>query len=187
MNSDVNVLESLAGIQSGSAKIGTHDDADSSDDGDSTDVHHPLSTADRLRAKSIRERAQRVKRLAAKKRRRSPRFFIITDHSTRKVLLCLRGTFSVDDAATDLACEPAEFDSGLYWDQDGNGGGGGEKYAVHGGMFEVAVAMGCREGPVTRAVGKAMRSNPDYGGSPSLPPPSFSRTDELKWGQIFIS
>ena len=36
-------------------------------------------------------------------------------------------------------------------------------YEVHGGMWEVAVAMGGPDGAVTRAVAKALKKNPEYG------------------------
>lgn len=101
---------------------------------------------------------------------------------------------SIDDVATDLACETAHFDETLYWDtplpasplsssssssgmqtprlsdSDGWGAVSAEErsrekvgYEVHGGMWEVAVAMGGPDGAVTRAVAKALRKNPTYG------------------------
>ena len=68
---------------------------------------------------------------------------------------------TIDDVATDLACEAASFHSGEYWDQDQEGEGC--SYEVHGGMWEVARAMGGKDGPVTRAIARALEANPEYG------------------------
>lgn len=141
---------------------------------DDPSVNHPSSSS---------ARQQQNRRI--QKSRRPPRFFVITDHPTRSILVCLRGTLSLDDIATDLACEPAPFDERVYWDdaevasagrgevQSGVIPGkaraqveGSRGYMVHGGMFEVAVAMGgSPSAPVTRAVAKALEKNTDYGKS----------------------
>lgn len=91
--------------------------------------------------------------------------FLQTDHPTKSIVLLLRGTLSLDDIATDLACEATEFDSSLYWDEDElpkSSGEDGAKYKVHGGMWDVAVAMGSPFGAVNKAVGRALRDNEDY-------------------------
>lgn len=88
-HSDLNLIETLGGVASGSAKIGKHhdDDSDDEDEDDKVDVEGvPRVTKDRQ---------QRPKG------RHPPRFFVITDHTTRKVMLCLRGTLSLDDVATE--------------------------------------------------------------------------------------
>lgn len=38
-----------------------------------------------------------------------PRFWVLTDHSRREVVLVLRGTMSLNELAVDLTCDPAEF------------------------------------------------------------------------------
>ncbi|KAK4699142.1 EEF1A lysine methyltransferase 2, partial [Phenoliferia sp. Uapishka_3] len=94
--------------------------------------------------------------------RRPPRFFVVTDHRRHQVLLCLRGTMSIDDLATDLACELLPFPSEDFWDEAGDGGEVFKTYQVHGGMWEVALAMGHPRGAVTRAISKALIANPEY-------------------------
>lgn len=76
---------------------------------------------------------------------------------------------TLDDLATDLACEPAEFDAEEFWDEETKE----RRFSVHGGMWEVALAMGGREGPVTRAIGRALRANPGYGAPPFFFLPFF--------------
>lgn len=38
-----------------------------------------------------------------------PRFWILTDHTQREVVLVIRGTMSLNDLAVDLTCDPADF------------------------------------------------------------------------------
>lgn len=38
-----------------------------------------------------------------------PRFWILTDHGRREVVLVLRGTMSLNELAVDLTCDPVEF------------------------------------------------------------------------------
>ncbi|KIY43107.1 alpha/beta-hydrolase [Fistulina hepatica ATCC 64428] len=47
-----------------------------------------------------------------------PRFWVLTDHSRRQVVLVLRGTMSLNEIAADLTCEPAEFTPARTTSQD---------------------------------------------------------------------
>lgn len=38
-----------------------------------------------------------------------PRFWVLTDHARREVVLVLRGTMSLNELAVDLTCDPADF------------------------------------------------------------------------------
>lgn len=38
-----------------------------------------------------------------------PRFWVLTDHAHREVVLVIRGTMSLNELAVDLTCDPAEF------------------------------------------------------------------------------
>lgn len=127
----------------------------------------------RAARKADREARQRSKN------RTPPRFFVVvrrssppcnltelanssppqTDHPNRTILLLIRGTLSIDDVATDLACEPSAFDPSLYWDEECES----QSFLVHGGIMEMTLAMGGHDGPVTRAVAKALKRNPSYG------------------------
>lgn len=43
------------------------------------------------------------------------------------------------------------------------GGGAGDKFEVHGGIYEIALGMASKDGPVTKAIARALKANPDYG------------------------
>lgn len=38
-----------------------------------------------------------------------PRFWVLTDHARKEIVLVLRGTMSLNELAVDLTCDPAEF------------------------------------------------------------------------------
>lgn len=150
--SDTTVLEQLGGLDPSSAKVGRHPNQDS-DSEDETAVDPQA----KLRKKEYTRKQ--------KKGRRPPRFFVVADHSQKAVLLILRGTISIDDVATDLACEPMAFDETQYWDQTESDEAvqGGNGFIVHSGMFEIARAMGGDPlAPVVRAIAKVMLKNPEY-------------------------
>lgn len=143
------------------------DNASSADEDDDETVSHADRQAKRLARKA--EHEARLRQEA--KGRRPPRYFIITDHPNRSVLLILRGTLTVDDLATDLACESATFDKTLYWDGEGSPKLPGDErrsYQVHGGMMEMATALGGPNSSVTRTVAKALARNDGYGESSVL-------------------
>jgi sn1-specific diacylglycerol lipase len=41
---------------------------------------------------------------------RMPRFWVLTDHSRRQIVLVFRGTMTLNEVAVDLTCEPEEFE-----------------------------------------------------------------------------
>jgi len=63
---------------------------------------------------------------------RMPRFWVLTDHSRRQIVLVFRGTMTLNEVAVDLTCEPEEFEPACESDgddeeamsegEDGNGG-----------------------------------------------------------------
>jgi hypothetical protein len=159
-DSDLEVLEKIGGVNldGNSASIEIGGEADSDDD-------DSLNQSEDIEAQSLRRKARENRKRQEKKGRRPPRYFVITDHQTKSILLVLRGTLSIDDVATDLACEPSLFDETLYWDDvELEDERTGKQYQVHGGMFEIAQSMGgTASSPVTRAVAKALNKNEDYG------------------------
>lgn len=55
--------------------------------------------------------AQRLRRLNNRVARPSkPRYYVVTDHTQRKIVLVLRGSLTLGDIAIDLTCESANFD-----------------------------------------------------------------------------
>ncbi|CAD6901831.1 unnamed protein product [Tilletia controversa] len=105
-----------------------------------------------------------------------PKFYVVTDHSAKKVVLVLRGTLTFGDVAADLTCDSVPFENmdasrpvpemdelpdappskGQWHDDD-------KAYVVHEGMYHTAVSIGgSRETPVHRAVSRALAQNPAY-------------------------
>jgi hypothetical protein len=41
---------------------------------------------------------------------RMPRFWVLTDHSRKQIVLVFRGTMTLNEVAVDLTCEPEEFE-----------------------------------------------------------------------------
>lgn len=148
--------------------------------------------AERREARKARRQARRERKTRKVQGRRPPRYFVISDHPHKNVVVCLRGTMSVDDIATDLTCEVADFDTDKYWDDpvpapaapappssdpvamDTGAGAtsphGPRKrsgsvegaFTVHEGFLEIATAMGGPDGPVTRTVARALKACPGY-------------------------
>ncbi|EGG06517.1 lipase class 3 [Melampsora larici-populina 98AG31] len=98
--------------------------------------------------------------------RQAPRYFILTDHAQKKVILCLRGTFSIDDLATDLTCEYQNFNPTSYWDDPypGTSDVKEEKtFKIHSGFAEVAQMIGnSKTGALTKSLFKVLRDLPGY-------------------------
>ncbi|KAH9813609.1 lipase class 3 [Melampsora americana] len=98
--------------------------------------------------------------------RQAPRYFILTDHAQKKVILCLRGTFSIDDLATDLTCEYQTFDPKHYWDvpYPSTSDSKEEKvFKIHSGFAEVAQMIGnSKTGALTKSLFKVLRDLPGY-------------------------
>ncbi|GAA96787.1 uncharacterized protein L969DRAFT_26474 [Mixia osmundae IAM 14324] len=111
---------------------------------------------------------QRKSTTPRRKGRRPPRYFVITDHPTKSICLSLRGTLTIDDLATDLTCEEASFTAHTrHWASSESLDGptirnSEDQYLVHGGMLEIAEAIGGPSGRLTRAVRRALQANPDY-------------------------
>jgi len=121
-----------------------------------------------------------------------PRYWILTDHGRRQVVLVFRGTMSFNELAVDLTCDPAPFKPATTSSNEGEDDGvdfsnntmpgslpfpsvveppspgspasaDPERiYKVHGGMLRMAQVMGAADKPVHRAVRDALRKNPGY-------------------------
>ncbi|TDL29019.1 alpha/beta-hydrolase [Rickenella mellea] len=103
-----------------------------------------------------------------------PRYWVLTDHGRRQIVLVFRGTMSLNELAVDLTCEPASFrpacssssSRDMTREDDGEvDGGKGEtevEYDVHGGMLLMARAMGEKGKPVHGAVRDALKRNKGY-------------------------
>jgi hypothetical protein len=62
--------------------------------------------------------AERLRRMQNRVARPSkPRYYVVTDHTQRKIVLVLRGSLTLGDIAIDLTCESANFDVHA-WDRD---------------------------------------------------------------------
>lgn len=98
--------------------------------------------------------------------RQAPRYFILTDHAQKKVILCLRGTFSIDDLATDLTCEYQNFDPKSYWDDPYPSPSDSKEektFKIHSGFAEVAQMIGSsKTGALTKSLLKVLRDLPGY-------------------------
>ncbi|KAF8742878.1 Lipase (class 3), partial [Rhizoctonia solani] len=117
---------------------------------------------------------------------RLPRFWVLTDHGRKQIVLVLRGelvlrsscvasnsrkgTYSLNELAIDLTCEPVPFipvretpafkskdDSQNHDTEQGN-----ETHFVHGGMLKTAELMGLSGRPVHAAIAKALGKNRGY-------------------------
>ncbi|KAK4687653.1 hypothetical protein P7C73_g2466, partial [Tremellales sp. Uapishka_1] len=86
-----------------------------------------------------------------------PKFWVLTDHNRKEVVLALRGTMSFNELAIDLACDPWDFT--LPGHEEGEVG---ETYQVHSGFHRIAKAMGDKGKPVQMAVASALRKNKGY-------------------------
>ncbi|OSX60616.1 hypothetical protein POSPLADRAFT_1148763 [Postia placenta MAD-698-R-SB12] len=113
-----------------------------------------------------------------------PRFWVLTDHARREVVLVIRGTMSLNEIAVDLTCDTAPFE--LYTPKASRAPKrpramssvpvpsvepaiGPESddeshttHLVHGGMLKMARAMGAPGKPVHVAVRDALRRNRGY-------------------------
>ncbi|KAL0949095.1 hypothetical protein HGRIS_009185 [Hohenbuehelia grisea] len=111
-----------------------------------------------------------------------PRFWVLTDHDRRQIVLVLRGTMSLNEIAVDLTCDREEFEPAFTPEDDGEVAFPGKysspsavpfptssassttrpRYYAHGGMLRMARAMGDIGKPVHLAVQTALHRNPDY-------------------------
>ncbi|KAJ1308309.1 hypothetical protein OPQ81_004021 [Rhizoctonia solani] len=101
---------------------------------------------------------------------RLPRFWVLTDHGRKQIVLVLRGTYSLNELAIDLTCEPITFtparETPMFKPRDDSekqdAQQGEETHIVHGGMLKTAQLMGLPGKPVHDAVAKALRKNPGF-------------------------
>ena len=85
-----------------------------------------------------------------------PRFWILTDHTRRTIVLALRGTMSLKELAIDLTCDASSF--APYTTSKST-----KSYSVHSGMLRLAQSMGKEGGKVHAAVKAALEGNEGYG------------------------
>ncbi|CAE6385087.1 unnamed protein product [Rhizoctonia solani] len=101
---------------------------------------------------------------------RLPRFWVLTDHGRKQIVLVMRGTYSLNELAIDLTCEPVPFtparETPLFKSEDNANKQIGEQenetHIVHGGMLKTAELMGLPGKPVHTAVAKALGKNRGY-------------------------
>ncbi|KAG8754175.1 hypothetical protein FRC14_005314 [Serendipita sp. 396] len=92
-----------------------------------------------------------------------PRFWVLTDHARRQVVLILRGTMSLNELAVDLTCEPVDFEPHISRRiRRQSTASLRSPYLVHSGMLRMAQVMGSNGKPVHSAVRKALRLNRGY-------------------------
>ncbi|CAE6380451.1 unnamed protein product [Rhizoctonia solani] len=101
---------------------------------------------------------------------RLPRFWVLTDHGRKQIVLVLRGTYSLNELAIDLTCEPVAFtparEAPIFKSKDHLDKQDVDKetpkYIVHGGMLKTAELMGLPGKPVHMAIAKALAKNRGY-------------------------
>lgn len=111
-----------------------------------------------------------------------PRYYVVTDHTTRKIVLVLRGSMTLGEIFTDLTCESRRFEfpqekedaarrreaaqaskmseegsSPIVSDDEDD-----QVDLVHEGMYEAACGLGAPGRPVHRAVHSALAAQPGY-------------------------
>ncbi|KAF8871434.1 hypothetical protein CPB85DRAFT_1445570 [Mucidula mucida] len=104
-----------------------------------------------------------------------PRFWVLADHSRGQVVLVIRGTMSLNEIAVDLTCDPVDFQPArpslpeetpvpgqFAFPTEHPVEEDAPKYQVHGGILQMAKAMGDIGRPVQIAVQEALHKNPDY-------------------------
>ncbi|SJX61812.1 uncharacterized protein SRS1_12796 [Sporisorium reilianum f. sp. reilianum] len=111
-----------------------------------------------------------------KARPSKPRFYVVTDHPRKTIILVLRGTLSVGDLAADLTCEsvPFVFDAEVQKNLDAqrsDAKNANAKFAqaevshsqlCHEGMYITAHEIGAQGRSVHRAVASALSANEGY-------------------------
>ncbi|GAC76681.1 predicted lipase [Moesziomyces antarcticus T-34] len=113
-----------------------------------------------------------------KARPSKPRFYVVTDHPRKTIILVLRGTLSVGDVAADLTCESVafRFDASVQagidkavtaTEAEAPGRRGifvddAVQDLCHEGMYITAQEIGAPGRAVHRSVGAALAANPGY-------------------------
>lgn len=85
---DADIFHRLGGLEHGTAREGSYSETREED--------------------TVAERLRRVQNRVA--RPSKPRYYVVTDHTQRKIVLVLRGSLVLGDIAIDLTCESANFD-----------------------------------------------------------------------------
>ena len=67
------------------------------------------SVEDIARNSDVKEATEKVATAIVGQERHMPRYWVLMDHGRRQVVLVFRGTFSVNELAVDLTCEPVPF------------------------------------------------------------------------------
>ncbi|KAG8805296.1 hypothetical protein FRC17_005577, partial [Serendipita sp. 399] len=92
-----------------------------------------------------------------------PRFWVLTDHARRQIVLILRGTMSLNELAVDLTCEPVDFEPHISQRiRRQSTASLRSPFMVHSGMLRMAQVMGSIGKPVHTAIKKALRLNRGY-------------------------
>lgn len=86
---DADLFHRLGGLEDGAALEGNYDESSS-------------------QAGSAQERLRKKERKVALPSQ--PRYYVVTDHGNKKIILVLRGSLSLGDIAIDLTCESANFE-----------------------------------------------------------------------------
>lgn len=111
-----------------------------------------------------------------KARPSKPRFYVVTDHPRKTIILVLRGTLTVGDLAADLTCESVPFafdtevqknvdarsDADVKTDSTGKFKDDQGSQLCHEGMYITAHEIGAPGRSVHRAVASALSSNEGY-------------------------
>lgn len=148
-----------------------------------TDIFHSYAAANHFTTSSTSTSSIAKVDLKAGMEHLMPRFWILTDHTRREVVLVLRGTMSLNELVVDLTCAEAPFepaDCTISPEDDDEeqmevpgrftfpkpkpeSTNSEPRYRVHGGMLKMARAMGAPGGPVHVAVREALMNSIDYG------------------------
>lgn len=92
---DADLFHRVAGLEDGAALEGNYDETTSSQAGSAQD------RMGRMQQQQIQHRVARPSQ---------PRYYVVTDHGNKKIILVLRGSLSLGDIAIDLTCESANFE-----------------------------------------------------------------------------
>ncbi|UZJ54585.1 hypothetical protein CBS101457_003905 [Exobasidium rhododendri] len=88
---DADIFHRLGGLEDGAALEGNYDE-----------------TSSQAGSGTAAQRLERATRRVARPSR--PRYYVVTDHANKKIILVLRGSLTLGDIAIDLTCESANFE-----------------------------------------------------------------------------
>jgi sn1-specific diacylglycerol lipase len=145
------------------------------------DIFHSYANADVGPEERQVEATQRAASAVVGDHGLMPRFWVLSDHARREVVLVIRGTMSLNELAVDLTCTPEAFRparaSGspdetssmpgyAHFDAEPLHHGtpaDGPSYLVHGGMLKMSRIMGGANKPVHMAIRDALTKHKGYG------------------------